>query len=274
MGGDSESMTPYMDELRRRGAANKKAKAAAASTAPAAPPSTAPAAPRSNLGPNNLSPMSTDDLARAGLKMAGRGGLLGDRQKSGAVVSSRLVELAKQIQQNVVGFVGFTGFNDNHHNENAKNSLHTKGLALDFVLSQMPSVQQGQQLIKQLRDLGAETVLDEYNFPSKGSTGMHIHAEVPEARYGGIFEGPRTGYAAVMHGREAILPLPNGESIPIAINTEKIIDSFSEALKRTSSSSTSSSSSGADLLSALLDMVRLQRDQNDLVGKLLQAQRA
>ena len=77
-----------------------------------------------------------------------------------------------------------------------------------------------------------------------------------------------------MHGREAILPLPNGQSIPIAIDTEKIIESFSEALKRTSSSTTSTSSSGNDLLSTLLDMVRLQRDQNDLVSQLLRVQQS
>jgi hypothetical protein len=123
-----------------------------------------------------------------------------------------------------------------------------------------------------LKSMGASGARDEYNDPSGKATGGHIHASV-EGRYGGIFEGPRTGYAAVMHGREAILPLPNGESIPIAIDTEKIIDSFSEALKRTSSG-TSSSGTGGDFLSAILDMVRLQRDQNDLVSRLLQVQRA
>jgi len=125
-----------------------------------------------------------------------------------------------------------------------------------------------------LKSMGASVAKDEYNDPSSKATGPHFHASVPEGRYGGIFEGPRTGYAAVMHGREAILPLPNGQSIPIAIDTEKIIESFSEALKRTSSSSTSSSGTGTDLLSAVLDMVRLQRDQNDLVSRLLQVQRA
>jgi hypothetical protein len=145
---------------------------------------------------------------------------------------------------------------------------------VDFVLNKKPSREEGQRIVDMLKSMGASSAKDEYNDPSSKATGPHFHASVPEGRYGGIFEGPRTGYAAVMHGREAILPLPNGQSIPIAIDTEKIIESFSEALKRTSSSSTSSSGSGTDLLSALLDMVRLQRDQNDLVSKLLQVQRA
>ena len=209
-----------------------------------------------------------------GLTLVGKGGEKGDRQAEGAQVSDKLIELAQKIKSNVPGWAGFTGFNDNFHREEIPNSGHAQGLSVDFVLNKKPSREEGQKIVDMLKSMGASSAKDEYNDPSSKATGPHFHASVPEGRYGGIFEGPRTGYAAVMHGREAILPLPNGQSIPIAIDTEKIIESFSEALKRTSSSSTSSSGSGTDLLSALLDMVRLQRDQNDLVSRLLQVQRA
>lgn len=215
---------------------------------------------------------SNQSLAALGLTLTGDGGAQGDRQREGAQVSDKLIELAQKIKSSVPGWSGFTSFNDKYHKDK-ENTLHNKGRALDFVLDRAPSREEGQKIVDQLKKFGANA-RDEYNDPSSGATGGHIHASVPEGRYGGIFEGPRTGYAAVMHGREAILPLPNGQSIPIAIDTEKIIESFSEALSRTSSSTTSSSGSGMDLLSALLDMVKLQRDQNDLVGQLLRVQRA
>jgi hypothetical protein len=217
---------------------------------------------------------SNESLSALGLTLVGKGGEKGDRQAEGAQVSDKLIELAQKIKSNVPGWAGFTGFNDNFHREEIPNSGHAQGLSVDFVLNKKPSREEGQKIVDMLKSMGASSAKDEYNDPSSKATGPHFHASVPEGRYGGIFEGPRTGYAAVMHGREAILPLPNGQSIPIAIDTEKIIESFSEALKRTSSSSTSSSGSGTDLLSALLDMVRLQRDQNDLVSRLLQVQRA
>jgi hypothetical protein len=232
-------------------------------------PEAAPGAPARK----GYSAHSNQSLSDLGLTLVGKGGAEGDRQREGAQVSDKLVELAQKIKSNVPGWAGFTSFNDDYHKDK-EDSVHNRGRALDFVLNKKPSREEGQKLVDMLKNMGASGARDEYNDPSSGATGGHIHASVPEGRYGGIFEGPKTGYAAVMHGREAILPLPNGESIPIAIDTGKIIESFSEALSRTSSSSAGSSSGGNDLLSALLDMVRLQRDQNDLVSKLLQVQRA
>ena len=34
---------------------------------------------------------------------------------------------------------------------------------------------------------------------------------------GGIARGPRSGYAAELHGTEAVVPLPDGRTIPVAI---------------------------------------------------------
>jgi hypothetical protein len=248
--------------LREKNYGNTDVSAATAAAAPGAP------------ARKGYTAHSNESLSALGLTLVGKGGAEGDRQAEGAQISDKLIELSQKIKSNIPGWAGFTGFNDNFHREEIPNSGHAQGLSVDFVLNKKPSREEGQRIVDMLKSMGASSAKDEYNDPSSKATGPHFHASVPEGRYGGIFEGPRTGYAAVMHGREAILPLPNGQSIPIAIDTEKIIESFSEALKRTSSSSTSSSGSGTDLLSALLDMVRLQRDQNDLVSKLLQVQRA
>ena len=32
---------------------------------------------------------------------------------------------------------------------------------------------------------------------------------------GGVASGPTSGYGAILHGREAVIPLPNGRSIPV-----------------------------------------------------------
>lgn len=37
----------------------------------------------------------------------------------------------------------------------------------------------------------------------------------PWAANGGVFSGPKSGYAATLHGNEAVVPLPSGDNIPI-----------------------------------------------------------
>ena len=39
---------------------------------------------------------------------------------------------------------------------------------------------------------------------------------------GGIASGPKSGYLAELHGREAVVPLPNGRSIPVDIGKGKM----------------------------------------------------
>ena len=36
-------------------------------------------------------------------------------------------------------------------------------------------------------------------------------------RSGGIADGPSTGYPAMLHGREAVVPLPHGDKIPVEL---------------------------------------------------------
>ena len=42
-------------------------------------------------------------------------------------------------------------------------------------------------------------------------------AEKPKARDGGILTGPKSGYDAELHGTEAVVPLPDGNNIPVKI---------------------------------------------------------
>jgi len=179
--------------------------------------------------------MTQKGLADAGLKLRPRGG---DIQKDGEEVSPKLISLAKQIQSSVPGFSYFSGFNDRFHQEKSPESMHTKGLALDFVLSKKPSPKEGQQLASMIQGMGAGKVIDEYNNASAKATGGHMHVSIPEFEKGGIASGPKSGYKAMLHGTEAVVPLPDGKKIPVNMqdssnnNMSKQIDMMSAQLIR------------------------------------------
>jgi hypothetical protein len=48
--------------------------------------------------------------------------------------------------------------------------------------------------------------------------GLAIGAATKGFSAGGIASGPTSGYAATLHGTEAVVPLPNNKSIPVELN--------------------------------------------------------
>lgn len=147
-------------------------------------------------------------------------------QAPGSTISYELIELAKKIQGGVSGFKYFSGFNDRYHQEESPNSLHTQGMAADFVLDKKPSRDEGKQLTTLLKSLGATKAIDEYNSPSAKATAGHIHVEIAkmtgqgvQAAAGGVFDGPKSGYAATLHGMEAVIPLKDG-AVPVSMSQE------------------------------------------------------
>jgi hypothetical protein len=138
--------------------------------------STAPAA-------STPSASSQSDLEKLGLRIKA-----GDVQREGAVVSPRLIEIAKQIQETIPGFNYFSSFNDQFHAN--KSSRHKDGLAADFTVGTVPTADEGREIVSQLKSLGASYVLDEYNNPSSGAIGPgHFHVEVPKFEAGGNLRG-------------------------------------------------------------------------------------
>jgi hypothetical protein len=75
-------------------------------------------------------------------------------------------------------------------------------------------------------------------------------------QYGGIASGPRSGYTAMLHGTEAIVPLPNGRSIPVEMTG--MTDKLGEQLNMMGQQITS-----------LNEMVSLMRTNNDINTKIL-----
>jgi hypothetical protein len=75
-------------------------------------------------------------------------------------------------------------------------------------------------------------------------------------QYGGISSGPRSGYTAMLHGTEAIVPLPNGRSIPVEMTgmTDKIGQQLDVMNQQ---------------ISSLNELVSLMRTNNDISTKIL-----
>jgi hypothetical protein len=79
-------------------------------------------------------------------------------------------------------------------------SLHNVGKAVD--------INSGQ--VSELQSAG---LLGKFGFSPLNGDPPHI--QMPSAAEGGILSGPRTGFEAMLHGTEAVIPLPDGKTIPI-----------------------------------------------------------
>lgn len=199
-------------------------------------------------------PTTTTQLADAGLKLK-----KGDVQSDGKHVDPKLIDIAKEIQATVPGFMQFTGFNDQYHNENASSSMHTKGNAFDFVLAEKPSKEQGQKIVSMMKGLGLDYAQDEYNNASAKSTGGHFHGHL-KAYDGGVFDGPTSGYNVELHGREAIVPLPDPSSM-ISVADGATKTPLSSAMANSSSVSLPSVDQLAGITQSMMQMMEDKFDE-------------
>jgi hypothetical protein len=78
------------------------------------------------------------------------------------------------------------------------------------------------------------------------------------ARDGGVFAGPKSGYAATLHGTEAVIPLPDGKTIPVVM--PELASNLKDQMDMM----------GAQLV-ALENLVAIMRDQTTISTKILQA---
>lgn len=157
-------------------------------------------------GAQGMMAASEKDLRASGIRIKS-----GDVQGDGFPIDGRLVQLAKQIQDNIPGFTQFNSFNDRFHRRLGYRSKHSEGKAVDFSLSRRPSEMDGRKLVGMLRQMGFAHAIDEYNHPSGASTGGHMHGQL--AKEGGIFSGSDSGYPITMHGTEMVIPKTSENSI-------------------------------------------------------------
>ncbi len=189
----------------------------------------------------------------------------GDVQKEGSSVDPKLIEIAKQAQASIPGFEYFSGFNDRYHQEKSPESKHTKGLAFDFVVNpgpgrQKPSKPHSDTIISMLKGMGLSNVENEYDNPSKKATGGHFHAELamPKAFDGGLFDGPKSGYAVELHGREAVVPMPDPSS---SIKMETNSPDKTPLSSVVNNNSNSPQYNTTDLMSNIFEMMSSKMDE-------------
>jgi hypothetical protein len=84
-------------------------------------------------------------------------------------------------------------------------------LIMKAIMATMNMLFPGSGTIAQMSGTGAATVDDIRmgNFKYGGIS------KPPEMAVGGVLKGPMSGYPVTMHGTEAVVPLPNGKSIPV-----------------------------------------------------------
>jgi len=121
-------------------------------------------------------------------------------------------------------------------------SRHNEGRALDIQSSQADF-------------LISQGLLGKYGFRSGREFNDPPHIFM---RDGGIATGPKSGYAATLHGTEAVIPLPDGKTVPVVM--PELVSGLRDQM----------SMMGAQLM-ALQDMVSLMRDQTTISTKILQA---
>jgi hypothetical protein len=114
---------------------------------------------------------------------------------------------------------------------------------------------------------------------------------VVKAAKGGVFDGPMSGYPAELHGNEAVIPLDGG-AVPVKFDRSFIADIVNSQKERMSNPAEAASAAAAvtasansltnlidimrqtqssndALISAMNEMVRAQKNSNDIQNKLL-----
>jgi hypothetical protein len=139
-------------------------------------------------------------------------------------------------------------------------SRHLKGTAVDL----------STDAVNELVKLG---LLGKHGFRQNPKSAWHISDD--GFAKGGIATGPKSGYNALLHGTEAVVPLPDGKTIPVNMNESAAAVDNTEMLQvlREVKASMDSMINRADnqrVVDALENSIRTQRTSNDILGKILQ----
>jgi hypothetical protein len=194
-----------------------------------------------------------EQVKQAGLKVRPYGDVY-----QGGPLSDTAISVAKAIQNNIEGFGMWTGLNDVYHKEKHPRSSHAFGRGLDMTMARMPSPEESKALKAQMLKIpGVKSVHNEYYKPPIGdmnqyTTGPHFHIDA-QARNGGMFEGPNSGYPATLHGKEAVIPLSNSGG--------NFVELFAEIAENSRSTNI-----------LLEEMVRAQKNSVDVQQKILRVQ--
>lgn len=171
---------------------------------------------------SNAGAWLADKLGLAGGKPTIPGTLgVNGRQGSGPIepgLQAKLNEIGKLYPGAII-----TSLNDADIFPAHAKTHHGKGRAIDF---KIPGYQKSmsEDIVASLKGLGFSYVRDEYLNPSENATGGHIHAQLAR---GGITRGPSLAGEA---GPEAVIPLPDGRTIPVKMDVGELVDKLEEMI--------------------------------------------
>lgn len=103
---------------------------------------------------------------------------------------------------------------------------------------------------------------------------MSNGAKAPGYAVGGVAKGPQSGYPAVLHGTEAIVPLPNGKSIPVDMkgagqNNNVTVNVAIDSNGNSKQDSQASSNEGANLGAVIATAVQKELQNQKRAGGIL-----
>jgi muramidase (phage lysozyme) len=119
---------------------------------------------------------------------------------------------------------------------------------------------------------------------SNKSSGSRNDFMTAFARNGGTFNGPEAGYPAILHGPEAVVPLPDGKSIPVTMpgggdfSSTAAANNMKTEMGRMMTEFKSSMQmmmeqmNSKEMLDVMNEMVKVQKTSTDIQKKMLQAQ--
>ena len=135
-----------------------------------------------------------------------QGGMSGNRENFDRLdpgFRKRILHMAQAYTQATGRAMPFySGHRTSEQNQavgGALDSRHLQGMAADL----------GRGTVADLKRLG---LLDKHGLKA-GSSGSHVSDT--GLRRGGVVSGPKSGYTSLLHGTEAVVPLPDNRSIPV-----------------------------------------------------------
>jgi hypothetical protein len=164
-------------------------------------------------------------------------------------------QFAKQVQDALGDdLLYFSAFNDTYDKRIGVG--HKEGRAFDMVLKDPSRSKEVAGVISSMLG-GRGKVIDEYLNPVQSTTGGHLHIELAKGyRNGGIATGPQSGYSTVLHGTEAVVPLPDGRTIPVEMPS--LHDGMREQV-----------SMMREQVTRLDELINVMRTQNTISSKIL-----